>query len=101
MNQPPQSSGSASGARRQDTVSSHARRLSQEITTPASPSIAGGVIRQPSIKENQLEFLRDFDTIFVVDDSSSMNVNERPDGSMGQSRWEEARDALAGLVERE
>lgn len=28
-----------------------------------------------------------------------MNVNERPDGSMGPSRWEEARDALAGMVE--
>lgn len=51
------------------------------------------------MKENQLEFLRSYDTIFVVDDSSSMNVNERPDGSMGQSRWEEARDALAGMVE--
>lgn len=35
----------------------------------------------------------------IVDDSSSMNVNERPDGSMGQSRWEEARDALAGMVQ--
>jgi hypothetical protein len=51
------------------------------------------------LKENQLDFLRAYDTIFVVDDSSSMNVNERPDGSMGQSRWEEARDALAGMVE--
>ncbi|PWN37003.1 uncharacterized protein FA14DRAFT_117938 [Meira miltonrushii] len=55
--------------------------------------------RQPSIKENQLEFLRAYDTIFIVDDSSSMNVNERPDGSIGKSRWEEARDALAGMVE--
>lgn len=81
-------------------MSAHARRLSQEMATSASSSLAAGSARQPSIKENQLEFLRDFDTIFIVDDSSSMNVNERPDGSMGQSRWEEARDALAGMVER-
>ncbi|PWN92804.1 hypothetical protein FA10DRAFT_263558 [Acaromyces ingoldii] len=92
-------SSNASGVRRQDSVSAHARRLSQEMATSASSSLAAGSARQPSIKENQLEFLRDFDTIFIVDDSSSMNVNERPDGSMGQSRWEEARDALAGMVE--
>ncbi|WFD35177.1 hypothetical protein MCUN1_002027 [Malassezia cuniculi] len=50
-------------------------------------------------KEDPLELLRDYDTIFIIDDSGSMEVNEMPDGSIGPSRWEEARDALAGVVE--
>lgn len=80
-------------------VATHAQSMSEEARRPAQSSSSAGIQRQPSIKENQLEFLRSYDTIFIVDDSSSMNVNERPDGSMGQSRWEEARDALAGMVE--
>lgn len=50
-------------------------------------------------REDPLDFLRSFDTIFIVDDSASMQVNEMPDGSMGKSRWEEARDAVSGVVE--
>lgn len=49
--------------------------------------------------EDPLDFLRKFDTIFIIDDSGSMQVNERPDGSIGPSRWEEARDAVCGVVE--
>jgi hypothetical protein len=51
------------------------------------------------MNENALELLRSFDTILLVDDSSSMQVTEQPDGTHGPSRWEQARDALAGLVE--
>jgi hypothetical protein len=82
---------------RQNTVANHASLLSQQSSVASGT--AGGVNRQPSVKENQLDFLKVYDSIFICDDSSSMNVNERPDGSMGQSRWEEARDALAGMVE--
>ncbi|UZJ55446.1 hypothetical protein CBS101457_004766 [Exobasidium rhododendri] len=94
-------SAGANAPMRQESVTAHASRLSQQGSTGpgGSSSIGDGVARQPSVKENQLEFLRAYDSIFIVDDSSSMNVNEKPDGSMGQSRWEEARDALAGMVE--
>lgn len=39
--------------------------------------------------------LKEYDTIIIVDDSGSMQLS--PDAG-GPSRWEEARDALAGLV---
>lgn len=57
--------------------------------------------RQVSVRdvpEDQFELLRDYDTIFIIDDSASMQVNEMPDGSIGPSRWDEARDALCGVV---
>ncbi|MCO5584966.1 hypothetical protein L7F22_038898 [Adiantum nelumboides] len=91
---PFQQSAQAAG---QSSVLHQARKMSNDFTGVAA--IQSSTRRQPSIKENQLEFLRAYDTIFIVDDSSSMNVNERPDGSMGKSRWEEARDAMAGMVE--
>lgn len=50
------------------------------------------------VREDDFELLREYDTIFIVDDSASMQVNEMPDGSIGPSRWEEARDALCGVV---
>ncbi|KAK0552270.1 hypothetical protein OC846_002967 [Tilletia horrida] len=72
---------------------------------PQNPFLSGPV-RQGSIShtnqratEDPLQLLASFDSIFIVDDSSSMNVNELPDGSIGPSRWDEARDALAGVVE--
>jgi uncharacterized protein YegL len=40
--------------------------------------------------EDALEFLRNYDTVFIVDDS----------GSMWGQRWEEARKALAPLVDK-
>lgn len=55
-------------------------------------------VRTRDAKEDELEMLRDYDTIFIVDDSASMQVNEMPDGSIGPSRWDEARDALCGVV---
>lgn len=72
-----------------------AGRLSQDGQQNQS---SGGTSRQRSVKENPLDLLKNYDSIFVIDDSASMNVNELPDGSIGQSRWEEARDALAGMV---
>lgn len=67
---------------------------------PSGPSTTGASTRRAaSIREDPLDFLKTFDTIFVVDDSASMNVNELPGGEIGKSRWEEARDALAGVVE--
>ncbi|PWN95530.1 hypothetical protein FA09DRAFT_341173 [Tilletiopsis washingtonensis] len=74
---------------RQNSVLQHAGRLSGAGAAGA----AGGM------NENALELLRSFDTILLVDDSSSMQVTEQPDGTHGPSRWEQARDALAGLVE--
>lgn len=64
-----------------------------------SPATGGGGSVRRNVKEDPLQFLASFDTIFIVDDSSSMHVNEQPDGSMGKSRWEDARDALCGIVE--
>lgn len=55
-----------------------------------------GVVRD--VREDQLELLRQYDTIFVIDDSASMQVNEQPDGSIGPSRWEEACRALCDFV---
>lgn len=58
---------------------------------PASGAVGG---------EDALTFLKNFDTIFIVDDSGSMVVQDQhADGHIGKSRWEEARDALAGMVE--
>lgn len=96
-NNPSQQSSAQAG---QAGVLEQARKMSTHVPESTNPFVSSPTTRrQPSIKENQLEFLRSYDTIFVVDDSSSMNVNERPDGSIGKSRWEEARDALAGMVE--
>ena len=51
----------------------------------------------PSSRD-ELELLRHYDTIFIVDDSSSMLVNEQPDGTIGPSRWLEACSALASVT---
>lgn len=64
---------------------------------PVQTSSSGSAIRQ--VREDALELLREYDTIFIIDDSGSMEVNEMPDGSIGPSRWEEARNALCGVVE--
>ncbi|KAE8225452.1 hypothetical protein CF319_g1809 [Tilletia indica] len=68
--------------------------------------LPSGPVRQGSVgagsgraEEDPLKLLKSYDCVFIVDDSSSMHVNEQPDGSMGPSRWDEARDALAGVVE--
>lgn len=79
----------------QSIVADHAKRLSTQ--NQSAPQ--GSMSRQPSVKENQLELLKTYDCIFVIDDSSSMNVNEGPNGTIIRSRWEEARDSLAGMVE--
>lgn len=79
-------------AQQYSVVADHAKRLSAQ----GQSNTYGLGARQPSIKENQLDLLKTYDCIFVVDDSGSMNVNEE---AGGRSRWEEARDALAGMVE--
>ncbi|EPQ27614.1 uncharacterized protein PFL1_04752 [Pseudozyma flocculosa PF-1] len=96
------SSGAGAAPRRQGSIAEHARKMSADMANLnlASPAEGGGAVRRAStIREDPLELLKDFDTIFVVDDSASMSVNELPDGSMGRSRWEEARDAVSGVVE--
>lgn len=45
--------------------------------------------------EDPLDLLKTFDTVLIVDDSGSMQLAPE---SGGPTRWEEARDALAGLV---
>jgi hypothetical protein len=86
--------------------SSHTRSASQRLSSaltslsikpntlaaPASPIDRSGASSPASIVvngEHALEMLRDFDTAFVVDDSSSM----RMDG-----RWEQACAAVRGVV---
>ncbi|KAN0064167.1 hypothetical protein ACQY0O_003334 [Thecaphora frezii] len=96
--------GAAPGAsvRRQGSVAEHARKMSADMANfnAAPPAgLAGAVRRASTIREDPLELLKSFDTIFIIDDSASMQVNELPDGSMGKSRWEEARDAVSGVVE--
>ena len=66
---------------------------------PTAPSRVSGRTAVRQVREDALELMRDYDTIFIIDDSGSMEVNEMPDGSIGPSRWEEARDALCGVVE--
>mgnify|MGYP002715251833 CR=1 FL=1 len=66
---------------------------------PVAPSRASDRTAVRQGREDALELLREYDTIFIIDDSASMEVNEMPDGSIGPSRWEEARDALCGVVE--
>lgn len=46
--------------------------------------------------ESEYEFLKDYDTIFLVDDSRSMIIK---DCSGGQSRWHDAGRALAATVQ--
>lgn len=53
---------------------------SDRAPSPAPPLLEGG--------ENALEMLRDFDTVFIIDDSSSMQG----------SRWEQAKTAVKGVV---
>ncbi|CAD6932132.1 unnamed protein product [Tilletia controversa] len=94
-----------------DAASTLVQSPTSTTTNPFSPNFkqggfSSGPTRQGSIgqrsaraEEDPLTLLKSFDCVFVVDDSSSMHVNEQPDGSMGPSRWDEARDALAGVVE--
>lgn len=56
---------------------------------PASSHRAGA--------EDPLDLLRGFDTVLVVDDSASMQLAP-PAPPGGPTRWQEARDALAGLT---
>lgn len=65
---------------------------------PIHPSGHNGTGIVRDVCEDQLELLRQYDTIFVIDDSASMQVNEQPDGSIGPSRWEEACRALCDFV---
>ncbi|KAJ7270776.1 hypothetical protein B0H12DRAFT_1229247 [Mycena haematopus] len=50
----------------------------------------------PIDMENALQFLSLYDTVILMDDSSSMVL---PGSSQGKSRWDEACDALATLAE--
>jgi len=68
-----------------------------------NPFTSDGPVRQGSVgrtsartEEDPLTLLKSFDCVFIVDDSGSMHL---ADGDVGPSRWEEARDALAGVVE--
>lgn len=49
----------------------------------------------PAYAEDPLDLLKTFDTVIIVDDSGSMQLAP-PSG--GPTRWQEARDALAGLT---
>ncbi|KAK0540542.1 hypothetical protein OC835_000628 [Tilletia horrida] len=76
----------------------HNPRFSSQ--NPFAPARQGSIGRTSArAEEDPLTLLKSFDSIFIVDDSSSMNVNELPGGGIGPSRWEEARDALSGVVE--
>ena len=60
--------------------------------TPVQPTSSQQNARMPTrrkSKENPLDLLRKFDTVIIVDDSSSM------EGAL----WHESRDALAGIAE--
>lgn len=83
------SSSSFDVPQRAGSIQSHAQRMNSLRTDAGGKEQA-----QNRTTENPLSFLSTFDTIFIVDDSGSMLVNERKDGTMGKSRWEEARDAL-------
>ncbi len=69
-------------------------------TSGGAADVAAGLSRAGSssaTREDPLDLLKTFDTIVVVDDSGSMDLT--PDGRPdAPSRWEEARDALAGVV---
>ncbi|KAK0527861.1 hypothetical protein OC834_004268 [Tilletia horrida] len=76
----------------------HNPRFSSQ--NPFAPARQGSIGRTSArAEEDPLTLLKSFDSVFIVDDSSSMNVNELPGGGIGPSRWEEARDALSGVVE--
>ncbi|CAO1617266.1 unnamed protein product [Sympodiomycopsis kandeliae] len=94
------SSGSGNDLNRHNSIQSHVQRMgSLNAGQPDSGKGMGGAA-VPAGSEDALSFLSSFDTIFVVDDSGSMVVQEEhPDGRIGKSRREEARDALAGMVE--
>jgi hypothetical protein len=91
---PPLSGNGYPAPHRNGSVSEHARTY--------SGSGGGGEAARRSdssaarFREDPLDLLKQFDTIVVVDDSGSMNVT--PEHQPGPSRWEEARDALAGVV---
>ncbi|KDN36561.1 hypothetical protein K437DRAFT_296767 [Tilletiaria anomala UBC 951] len=75
---------------RVSSVTSHATNMN-------SAGNVGRVGSNSSMRagEDPLDMLKDFDTIVIVDDSGSMQLSPEQGGP---SRWEEARDALAGVV---
>ncbi|KAL7267891.1 hypothetical protein RUND412_009505 [Rhizina undulata] len=64
--------------RRSDSGKSFASRTATTRSRRSGPS-----------SENQYEFLRNFDTVFVIDDSASMATN---------NRWDETREALETIA---
>ncbi|CAG8385343.1 unnamed protein product [Penicillium salamii] len=71
------------------------RRPITEVTQERPPPYTARAIQIPTIEissaepdESQYAFLRDFDTVFLVDDSSSMQG----------PRWREAADAIAAIA---
>ncbi|KZW04150.1 hypothetical protein EXIGLDRAFT_758449 [Exidia glandulosa HHB12029] len=65
------------------------RRSSPEPRTPEASRPARSSLPARSLKEDPLVLLSKYDTIVIVDDS----------GSMLGERWQEARDALVGVVD--
>jgi hypothetical protein len=60
--------------------------------TPAAPTASSSQAQARSshpVQDDQFEFLRSFDTIFVIDDSSSMRL---------ENRWREAAEALEHIA---
>lgn len=73
------------------TTSSSGEPSSSTLAAPPSPVSRSGASSPASIVvngEHALEMLRDFDTAFIIDDSSSMTGR----------RWEQARAAVKGVV---
>ncbi|KAG2013153.1 hypothetical protein CC2G_010090 [Coprinopsis cinerea AmutBmut pab1-1] len=66
-----------------------------EMPTPSVPPPAYSQTYGPASEERALARLREYDTIFVIDDSSSM-CN---DATVDQTRWDVACDALAEFSE--
>lgn len=69
----------------------NSKETKDTLAAPPSPVSRSGAASPASIVvngEHALEMLRDFDTAFIVDDSSSMTG----------SRWEQARAAVKGVV---
>ncbi|SPO39257.1 uncharacterized protein PSFLO_04737 [Pseudozyma flocculosa] len=63
------SSGAGAAPRRQGSIAEHARKMSADMANLnlASPAEGGGAVRRAStIREDPLELLKDFDTIFVL-----------------------------------
>jgi hypothetical protein len=55
-------------------------------STSQSPNVAGPA---ENIDDTEFSFLRDFDTVFVIDDSGSMTI---------EGRWKEAEEAIATIA---